>query len=150
MASALRVLHIFWQTMQGWVMSRWISACLFILYLSATFFPHCKQEYRPSPSFCTMASSAAFRSKRGNMMDEGQLLPFLYWWNVGLLIEVPCQLLTTFFHPYKYKCSRMRWILWFSSFIFKQRMANLITLSRVRWLLLGVPWNSGGPVHFES
>ena len=68
----------------------------------------------------------------------------IWWWGPAAFLSLSLECWTpkrgtlsityNLFSPIanKYKCSRMRWILSFSSFIFKQMMANLITLSRVR------------------
>ena len=57
------VLNTFPQTMQGWLMSRWISACRFTLCFVSKFLQHTEQEYFPSADLRIIVSMTALRSK---------------------------------------------------------------------------------------
>ena len=142
-------------------MLRWISACFLIFDLKVMCFPHSKQEYPPTPSFRTMASSAAFRSRRGSILtydDNCQRYWLLILSSYPFLIvgrfEVPCPLMSTFISPIQIKkiqeCDKF---FEFSSFYSQAKngqLVNLVTLSKVSWLRLGVPWYNEWLVHSES
>ena len=59
--------------MQGWLISRWISACLFTLCFVSKFLEHTEQEYFPSADLMIIVSITALRSKMfQNQLWEAQ------------------------------------------------------------------------------
>ena len=64
--------------MQGWLMSRWISACLFTLCFVSKFFEHTEQEYFPSEDLRIIVSITALRSKMFQNQSWNTKVPQLF------------------------------------------------------------------------